>query len=208
MKNIENLVRGYKESLSQDDKNHYRSLAEDGQSPKIMVVGCSDSRVNPDHIFNAAPGELFVVRNVANLVPPFELDEASHGTSAALEFAVKGLNIEHIVIMGHSYCGGVRACCDGVKGIESSGMFVPKWTAILNDCAKTVLSENPDLDIDTLSHKVEQAAIKNSIENLKDFPFIVDGIKAGTLLIHGLYFDIKNAQLYGLDKQSGEFHAL
>ena len=207
MKNLEKLVSGYKNFLKEEDKERYRALAE-GQSPKIMVVGCSDSRVNPDLIFNAQPGEIFMVRNVANLIPPFEIDEASHGTSAALEFAVKGLNVEHIVIMGHSFCGGVRACCDGVNGIEVSGQFVPKWTSILNDCAKSVQAENPDLSIDELSHRVEKAAIKNSLQNLKEFPFIVEAIEAGNLQIHGAYFDIKEAQLYALDKATDTFLAV
>lgn len=209
MKNLENLVSGYKKFLMQEDKDRYHSLAVDGQFPKIMVIGCSDSRVNPDLIFNARPGELFVVRNVANLVPPYEDDEAYHGTGAALEFAVKGLQVEHIVVMGHSLCGGVNACCRGVhgEGVEAlkDFTFIPTWTSILNDCAKEVLSQNPDIGIDALSHKVEHAAIRESLKNLRGFPFIADGLKDERLQIHGAYFDIKDAQVYALDKATDDF---
>ena len=208
MKNLSKLVSGYKNSLTDEDRQHYHDLAVNGQSPKIMIIGCSDSRVSPDWLFKAGPGDLFVVRNVANLVPPFEHDEAYHGTSAALEFAVNGLNIEHIVIMGHSLCGGVRACCDSVKGEKSNGLFIPTWTSLLKDCAEDVLNENPEIDIDELSRKVEQAGIRGSLNNLRAFPFITDGINDGTLQIHGAYFDIKEAQLYALDKETDQFLAV
>ena len=208
MKNLEKLVRGYKEFLTEKDRDRYRALAEGGQSPKIMIIGCSDSRVNPDRIFNTGPGEMFVVRNVANIVPPYENDEAYHGTSAALEFAVKGLKVEHIVVMGHSLCGGVNACCQRLhsgKNGQEDLTFIPQWTSILNECAKEVLNENPDTDIDTLSHKVEHASIKASLENLKNFPFIQKGLEDGSLQIHGAYFDIKDVQLYALDKETDRF---
>lgn len=209
MKHLQKLVSGYKTALTEKDKNHYRALAEDGQFPKVMVIGCSDSRVNPDYIFNSAPGDLFVVRNVANLVPPYERDEASHGTSAALEFAVKGLKVEHIVIMGHSLCGGVKACCQGVHTEHASDLdgleFIPKWTSILNHCAENVLEKEPNLSLGDLSNKVEKAAIRASLKNLTDFPFIVEGIENGSLQVHGAYFDIGEAQLYALDQETKDF---
>tara|TARA_R110001592_G_scaffold3525_11_gene19891 strand:+ start:8956 stop:9585 length:630 start_codon:yes stop_codon:yes gene_type:complete len=208
MKNLEKLVSGYKKFLKHDDTSRIRTLAIEGQSPKVMVIGCSDSRVNPDLIFNAVPGDLFVVRNIASLVPPFELDEASHGTSAALEFAVKTLNVAHIVILGHSICGGVRACCDGMDGHEIEGIFLPKWTSIINNCAQAVRAENPDVDDATLTQKVEHASIKNSLKNLLDFPFVVEALNAGRLQVHGAYFDIREAQLYALDKETDSFKAI
>ncbi len=205
MKNLEKLVSSYKTAFTEQDREHYRRLATEGQFPKIMVIGCSDSRVNPDLIFNAAPGDIFVVRNVANLVPPFEVDEASHGTSAAIEFAVVELKVEHIVVMGHSHCGGVRACCDNAKGRITTGLFLPKWTSILTSCAESVMKDNPDINIEELSQRVEQDAIKFSMKNLGQFPFIRDGIESGKLQIHGAYFDIKEAQLFALDKESQNF---
>ncbi len=208
MKNLKKLVTGYKAALTEHDKQRYRSLADNGQFPKVMVIGCSDSRVNPDYIFNSAPGDLFVVRNVANLIPPYEVDEASHGTSAALEFAVKGLKVEHIVIMGHSLCGGVKACCQGVHAdseVSDDLVFIPKWTSILNHCAEDALSQEPDLSLEDLSNRVELSAIRASLKNLKDFPFIQDGIKNGTLQVHGAYFDIGEAQLYVLDGETDDF---
>lgn len=211
MKNLKKLVSGYKDFLNKDFPDHqerYHELAVSGQSPKIMVIGCSDSRVNPDLIFNTKPGEMFVIRNVANLVPPFEPDDHYHGTSAGIEFAVTGLNIRHIVIMGHSLCGGVQACCNQVEGNPSGSLFIDKWTSILKDCARKVLNENPDLAPEDLRVKVEQAAILASLENLRSFPFVQERITDGSLQIHGAYFDVQSAQLYALDQETNTFLAV
>lgn len=208
MKSLAKLVKGYKRFLQNDFQNHqerYRLLAEEGQSPKIMMIGCSDSRVNPDMIFKTKPGDLFVVRNVANLVPPFEPDDAYHGTSAAIEFAVTVLKVQHIVIMGHSLCGGVKACCDGLHGDDGHGLFIPQWTSILNHCAKSVLADNPDVPPEVLHEKVGKAAVGASLEHLKVFPFVRAAIEQGDLQIHGAYFDIRDAQLYALDQENGNF---
>lgn len=211
MQNLTSLVKGYKTFLKndfQDYQERYRNLADGGQSPKIMVIGCSDSRVNPDLIFNTKPGELFVVRNVANLIPPFEPDDNYHGTSAAIEFGVTGLNVQHIVIMGHSLCGGIKACCDQLEGQKSNSLFIGKWTSLLKDCARNVLRAEPALSSEELRNKVEQAAIITSLENLRDFPFVAERLAAGSLHIHGAYFDVRNAQLYALDQGSGKFMAV
>lgn len=211
MQTLEKLVKGYKIFLKNDLQNYqerYRTLAEDGQSPKIMVIGCSDSRVNPDLIFNTKPGELFVVRNVANLIPPFEPDDNYHGTSAALEFAITGLSVQHIVIMGHSLCGGIKACCDHLEGQKSNSLFIGKWTSLLKDCARNVLCNDPALSSEELRNKVEQAAIIASLENLRGFPFVAERLTAGSLHIHGAYFDVRDAQLYALDQSSGAFVAV
>lgn len=208
MKNLEKLVKGYKTFLKQDIRDRYRDLAMRGQSPKIMVIGCSDSRVNPDFIFNTGPGDLFVVRNVANLVPPFEGGGGYHGTSAAIEFAVTVLGVEHIVIMGHSFCGGVKACCDHLDGVPAQGVFISQWTSILNECAADLRGLHPDVTIEELRHKVELDAIKRSLENLRGFPFIENRLQDGQLHIYGAYFDISDAQLFALDQESGEFVAV
>lgn len=209
MKNLEKLVSGYKRFLKADFRDHetrYQTLAEEGQSPKIMVIACSDSRVNPDLIFNTKPGDLFVVRNVANLVPPYEPDDKHHSTSAALEFAVKALKVSHIVIMGHSLCGGVKACCDAVNGTPVDGEFIPRWTSLLHDCARDVQAQN--LSEDGFGAAVERAAVQTSIENLQSFPFVVDAMKERGMILHGAYFDVSNAQLYALDHETCEFMAV
>lgn len=211
MQNLEKLIKGYKtfsKNELQDYQERYRNLAEVGQSPKIMVIGCSDSRVNPDLIFNTKPGELFVVRNVANLVPPFEPDDHYHGTSAALEFAITGLNVQHIVIMGHSLCGGIKACCDHIEGQGGKTLFIDTWMSLLRSCARNVLRNNPDLSSEDLRGKVEQAAIIASLGNLRSFPFVAERLAAGSLQIHGAYFDVRDAQLYALDQGCGEFMAV
>lgn len=209
MKNLEKLVSGYKRFLDADFKDHatrYQTLAEQGQSPKVMVIGCSDSRVNPDMIFNTKPGDLFVVRNVANLVPPYEPDDKHHSTSAALEFAVKALKVNHIVIMGHSLCGGIKACCDAVNGQAVAGEFIPRWTSLLHDCAKDVQTKN--LEDEEFATAVEKAAIKTSIANLKSFPFVREAMEERGMILHGAYFDVSNAQLYALDHGTHEFMAV
>ncbi len=209
MKNLEKLVGGYKRFLTHDFPDHqglYQTLAEVGQSPKIMVIACSDSRVNPDLIFNTKPGDLFVVRNVANLVPPYQPDDKLHSTSAALEFAVKALKVEHIVVMGHSLCGGVKACCAAVRGEAVDGEFIPQWTSLLHDCAKTV--QDRDLPADAFSTAVEREAVKTSIMNLQTFPFVTEATEKRGMILHGAYFDVSNAQLYALDQSSNEFMAV
>lgn len=206
MKNLEKLVSGYKRFLNadyQDYKGRYQSLADNGQAPKIMVIACSDSRVNPDLIFNTAPGDIFVVRNVANLVPPYEPDDKHHSTSAAIEFAVKALKVDHIVIMGHSLCGGVNACCEAVNGNAVDGEFIPRWTSLLHDCAREVKARG--VAAEEFSGAVEKAAVRASIDNLRSFPFVVEAMNERALALHGIYFDVRNAQLYALDRSANEF---
>ena len=208
MKHLQSLVSGYKTFLDDEYKIHekrYKMLAEKGQFPRVMLIGCCDSRVNPELIFHAAPGDLFVVRNVANLVPAYEPDSAYHGVGAALEFALTVLGIRHIVVMGHSHCGGVRACCEAVQNNKASGKFIPRWTCALDNCARGVIDENPNLPPEELHHKVELSAIKNSLKNLETFPFLLEYLKDERIQIHGAYFDIKNAQLYALDRTTKEF---
>ena len=205
MKNFKGLVANYKNAINENTKEHFHHLAVKGQSPKIMVIGCCDSRVDPDYLFQAKPGEIFVSRNVANLVPPYEPDDSYRGTSTAIEFAVQGLKVEHIVIMGHSLCGGIRACCEGVKGEKVEGVFLPIWTSMLKDEAEKILKENEDTDIEVLAEKVEKQGIRFSLKNLKTFPFIAEAIAEERLQIHGAYFDIKTTQLYVLDQETDEF---
>ncbi len=212
MKYMKTLVKGYRDGLSADDRKRLQALAEYGQSPKIMLIACADSRVGPNLIFDAKPGELFVVRNVANVVPPHNKDEPYDGTAAAIEFAVKSLRVEHIIVKGHSLCGGVKACCQGLHEDGAGALdqleYVPKWVSILNDCASNALEKQPDATLDELSRAVEHDAIRASLENLRALPFVQEGLKDGSLDIHGAYFDIRDARLYALDQDCDEFFPL
>lgn len=207
MKELISLVSGYKEFSDKERQGgeyNHSDLAQ-GQSPKTMVISCSDSRVIPSHIFNEKPGDLFAVRNVANLVPPFEDDGNYHGTSAALEFAVLGLNVKRIVIMGHSQCGGIKACDHNYVNESSTSFFIDKWLSILKPVAEKVLKDNPDMKDEERQKVLETEAIKQSIENLKTFPFIQESIAKKELTLHGAYFEIEDGQLSLLDKESGAF---
>ena len=207
MEELLSLVTGYKAFSNKEKCNgeySYKELAG-GQSPKVMVISCSDSRVIPSHIFNVKPGDLFVVRNVANLVPPFANDRAHHGTSAALEFAVLHLSVERIVIMGHSQCGGIQACHDNLVHNSSAGFFIDQWLSILEPIVSRVLTENQNIMPKEKQRTLEEAAIRASINNLKTFPFITEKLASQELTLHGAYFDIQDGQLYLLNKPSGEF---
>ena len=200
------LIAGYRDFAAHrlpTEQSRYRTLAERGQSPEVMVIGCCDSRVSPEVIFDAGPGELFVVRNVANLVPPYAPDGEAHGVSAALEFAVQVLHVKHIVVMGHAQCGGVKALTGDGKPL-SPGDFIGRWMAIIeSDPAK--LKPHAGEDRDAFITRLEHAVIKRSLQNLMTFPCIRILVERGSLLLHGAYFGVAKGDLYILDKASGEF---
>ena len=210
MKVLKELTAGYGQFLKQTDpktQKQYQELAQKGQSPKIMVIGCCDSRVSPSLIFNEEPGSVFTVRNVGNLVPPFERDNAFHGTSAAIEFAVNHLHVEHIVIMGHSHCGGVKA---GLQAVLSSSrcdksFFIEGWVSMIRAVVERIVSDNPDSDSDQILPMIERDSIKNSLENLKSFPFVAEAVERGALGLHGLYFDIGSGALHALNQEIDDF---
>lgn len=209
MEILKELTAGYEQFLKQTDpktQQDYQVLAQEGQSPKVMVIGCCDSRVSPSLIFNEAPGRVFTVRNVANLVPPFEKDEAHHGTSAAIEFAVTKLQVENIVVMGHSHCGGIAASLqDVLSDGAGESYFIHSWVSIIQSVAAGVAAANPDMAEADLLPLVEKAAIKKSLANLREFPFVAEAMERGTLELHGLYFDIGHAALYALDQDKDAF---
>jgi carbonic anhydrase len=169
-----------------------------------MIIGCSDSRVDPATIFAADPGELFVVRNVANLVPPFTDDALHHGTSAALEFAITSLKVEQVVVMGHGECGGIQACMEAAKGRPTS-YFVGPWVEIAAPARDEVLMTQTWASDADQRRALERAAIMYSLENLKTFPFVREAIEAGGLALEGAWFSIGEGALYWLDRESGEF---
>ena len=185
------------------EQNRYRELAETGQSPQVMVIGCSDSRVSPEVIFDAAPGELFVVRNVANLVPPYAPDDAYHGVSAALEFATGALKIKHIVVLGHAQCGGVQAYAEQSAPISTTD-FIGKWMTLMAPAAEKVGERGKMERADYLA-LMEKASIANSLQNLMTFPRVQYLIGAGELALHGAYFGVATGQLSLRDPRTGEF---
>ena len=198
------LTDGYHAFKSGDfveQKALYEKLGTHGQNPAIMLIGCADSRVDPTDIFNAYPGEMFVVRNVANIVPPCEDDEAYHGTSAALEYAVTVLKVKVIVVMGHESCGGVAGCLAGM-GDAPIENFVGSWVSILNPVRDKVVAAVPK--IDARQHALELEGVLQSLKNLMTFPFVKAAVEAGDLSLQGAYFSITKAELH-MANESGEF---
>lgn len=189
--------------------DHYQNLAEKGQKPDVMLVSCCDSRVDPETIFSAMPGELFVVRNVANLVPPFETDGQYHGVSAALEFAVLNLRVSHIVVMGHSSCGGVTAALRGQAEHETEARFITKWMSMLGEARSRLMMAHPGTGCDSLLQKeLEYEGIKTSLKNLRTFPCVKELERKGQLELHGAHFDIGAGMLTVLDQTTNRFKAL
>lgn len=201
MKDIAELVLGYRAFVAneyQTEASRYQTLAEKGQSPRSMVVACCDSRVDPSRIFSALPGELFVVRNVANLVPPFEEDGAYHGTSAALEFAVEFLHIENIIVLGHARCGGVRSFVDHACAGRTQSGFIGAWVSLLEP-AWSALKPDSAASRDDICQHLEWAGIEHSLANLRTFPFIERATRDRGLRLRGAYFDISTGCLLGLE---------
>ena len=199
------LLAGYRAFLDERlprERARFEALAERGQSPEIMVIGCCDSRVSPEVIFDASPGELFVVRNVANLVPPYETQGQYHGTSAALEFAVQALRVKHIVVLGHARCGGIRAFADDAAPL-SPGDFIGRWMSLVAPAAERLGPKQGDF-ADYVA-RLELAAIENSLANLMTFPCIRILVERGRLKLHGAYFGFASGRLLVRDPQTGRF---
>ena len=202
----QHLLDGYRTFTSQrlpTEQSRYRELSERGQSPAVMVVGCCDSRVSPEVIFDAGPGELFVVRNVANLVPVYQPDGGAHGVSAALEYAVNVLRIQHIVVLGHAQCGGIRAFIDDIEPL-SPGDFIGRWMAMFVKPGEVVEQRDQE-SRQEFTIRIEKAAIHRSLENLMTFPFVRTLVEKGALNLHGAYFGVAEGSLFVLDQTAKEF---
>lgn len=203
----EKLIAGYKAFRAGDykaQKKLYEKLGTKGQSPKIMLIACSDSRVDPTDIFNAYPGEMFVTRNVANIVPPLDESEGYHGTSATIEYAVNVLKVETIVVMGHESCGGIQGCLDGM-GHDAEAGYVGKWVSIINNVRDRVLARGlPDADV---VFEMELEGVRQSLINLMTFPFVREAVEDGSLKLQGAYFSIIQARLM-LSNDEGEFELI
>ena len=187
------------------EHQRWAQLAEK-QSPKVMVLACSDSRVEPAVIFDAVPGEMFVVRNVAALAPPFETTPGRHGVSAALEFAVTQLEVEEIVVMGHGLCGGCAAALTGQfdDATHGEGHFIAGWVALLDEARAVVRSKHDELGPEAFV-EMELQAVKVSLANLRTFPWIAEREATGRLSLHGCHFSISEGQLYMLDEAEDTF---
>jgi carbonic anhydrase len=202
------LIEGYRTFASQrlpTEQTRYRELSERGQSPPVMVIGCCDSRVSPEVIFDAGPGELFVARNVANLVPVYEPDGGAHGVSAALEYAVSVLRIQHIVVLGHAQCGGIRAFIDKIEPL-SPGDFIGRWMQMFIKPGEVVEQRDRESMQDFVT-RIEKAAVFRSIENLMTFPFVRNAVDRGDLILHGAYFGVAEGSLFVLDRETKEFRS-
>jgi len=203
----ETLINGYrrfKDGRFRVEQAHYAELAE-GQTPHTLVIACSDSRVDPAAIFDAAPGELFVVRNVANLVPPAEEGGGLHGVSAALEFAVKVLKVKGVLVMGHGDCGGVKACASGLDGVPNT--YLGPWLSTMEPAREEVTAELGDGPLEAIADTLELVSIRHSLERLKQFPFVREAIEARGLELHGARFAIHSGKLEWL-QADGRFSAV
>ena len=188
----------WKEGRFEQNKAWYARLAAEGQHPRAMVIQCCDSRVNAVDMFGAEPGDLFIVRNVANLVPPYDPDHGHHGTSAAVEYAVNALKVAHIVVVGHSSCGGVAACHDMCAGnapeLEETTSFIGRWMDILRPGYMRVIDRVQNVDDQKAA--LEHEAVLTSLRNLLSFPFVADAVSTGMLTLHGTWLDIGTGQLH------------
>lgn len=200
------LKDGYRSFLGSrfaSERSRYQTLAETGQQPEIMVVGCVDSRVSPEVIFDAAPGELLVVRNVANLVPAYDPNPGSqHGTSAALEFGVQALRVKHIIVLGHAHCGGIRAFADESEPL-SPGDFIGKWMSQIAPAAERL--GEPGDDWQAYLRRLEFASVELSLRNLMTFPCVRILVERGKLQLHGAYFGVATGRLLVRDPETGRF---
>jgi carbonic anhydrase len=203
------LIDGHRDFLARrmpTERERYRQLANRGQSPAVMMIGCCDSRVSPEVIFDSHPGELFVVRNIANLVPPFTVEGLCHGVFAALEFAVQVLHVEHIVVLGHAQCGGIRAFIDNIAPL-SPGDFIGRWMSMFIKPGEKISQRDHETMAD-FTTRIEKAAVFRSLENLMTFPFVQSLAERGELQLHGAYFGVAEGSLSVLDQETKEFRSV
>ncbi len=205
---LSSLIDGYRRFRETEwarERDRWNELAE-GQSPKIMILSCADSRVDPAQIFDARPGEIFVVRNIAALAPPFEMAPGHHGVSAALEFAVTQIEVGEILVMGHGFCGGCAAALTGQfdDADHGEGHFIAAWVEMLDGAREKVRSKHQELDRQAFL-AMELEAVKVSMANLRTFPWIAERESDGRLKLHGGHFAIDEGRLYMLDEAEGEF---
>lgn len=203
----ERLTAGYRNFLQTrlpEEQHRLKDLSTRGQKPEVMVIGCCDSRVSPEVIFDAAPGELFVARNVANLVPPYSPDGATRAVSASLEFAVQALRVKHIVVLGHAQCGGIAAHANHIEPL-SPGDFIGNWMKLIEPAVQKMKRRGHDESEREYLTRLEQASVMLTIENLMTFPCVSILVNKGKLKLHGAYFGVAQGDLLVHDATQGKF---
>ena len=203
---VQGFLRFREEHFTHDD-TLYRQLVAQGQTPKILVVACCDSRVDPAIVLDCAPGDLFVIRNVANLVPPSETLVGHHGTSAALEFGVRNLGVQHVIVLGHAHCGGIRSLVE-TGGINNPDSFIDDWMHLVEDARAGVERDMRGAALDDRLQACEQRAILISLRNLMTFPWVRERVESGMLTLHCWYFDIEHGQLLRYSADTSIFESL
>lgn len=208
---IHTLIAGYerfhREYFNAENET-FRKLAEKGQDPKVMVVACSDSRVDPAIILKSQPGDLFIIRNVANLIPPYDTTAGYHGTSAALEFGICGLGIRQLIVFGHSQCGGITALVKKMKANKASNSFIDTWMKIGKRAYEHTCKKYTDCCETAFIEECSRNSLVQSISNLKTFPWILERVQNQTLSLHAWYFDIKTGTIFSLNETTGIFEEL
>ena len=208
-----NAIRNFRQQYYTDEPETMQALLTHGQSPKVLMIACSDSRVEPALLVNAEPGDLFVVRNVANLVPPYCVDDRHHGVGAAIEYAVRDLKVEHIIIMGHAHCGGIKALLNRVSGERQERDFIGNWVSIAEEACHHLIGSPAGEGRDPLSVDqirdypcfLERAAIDVSLKNLLTYPWLRERVEARELHLHGWWFDLESGDLWATDPETGCF---
>jgi carbonic anhydrase len=207
---LEGLLQGFADfrlGYFREHSDLFEKLASEGQSPKILIVGCADARVDPGILTQTKPGDIFTVRNIGAIVPPAQIppDERQHGTSAAIEFAVRGLEVQHVVILGHALCGGIAQLVDGDKSAFAHYDYLSTWTAVAQDVRDLAVRELQGKSRDEIARAVEQAAVVNSVVNLMSFPWIAERVAAGKLVLHAWWFNLIEGQLYAFNPDTSSF---
>jgi carbonic anhydrase len=202
----QHLIEGYAAFIRgpyAETEGKYKKLAKEGQAPATMVIACCDSRAAPETIFDAGPGELFVLRNIANLVPTFQPDAGQHGTSASIEFAVAALEVQNLVVLGHGRCGGIRAALNPGHAL-AQGDFIGKWMSMLAPVSAEV-AKYSFLTPTERETVLERLSVRNSINNLRTFPYVKEREADGRLKLHGAWFDISTGELWVMNPETGDF---
>ena len=207
---LERLLKGFADfrvGYYRDHLDLFERLASEGQSPEILIIGCADARVDPGILTQTKPGDIFTVRNVAAMVPPAQYppDARHHGTSAAIEFAVRGVGVRHIVVLGHALCGGIGALVDGREGAYADYDYLATWTSIAQEVRDLVVRELAGRPRSEIARTLEQAAAVNSVRNLMSFRWIADKVEAGTLSLHAWWFNLVEGQLYAFNPADTAF---
>jgi carbonic anhydrase len=210
---LERLLKGFADfrlGYYQEHLDLFEKLATEGQSPKILIIGCSDARVDPGILTQTRPGDIFTVRNIAAMVPPAvnPPDQTQHGTSAAIEYAVRGLEVEHVVVLGHALCGGIAALVDGVNSVYATYDYVSTWTVVARNVRDVAVHDLAGRPREEIVRAVEQAAVVNSVANLMTFPWIAERVDAGKLVLHAWWFNLVEGQLYAFNPDTVTFDAV